>query len=399
MMKIKVFCLFFLLSTVWAINVQVPFIQRNYGCPTGCSCTLLSSATTPAAACTAVGSGTCACTAVGTSGAYTGCTVSGAAPGATSNGCLVGNTVTCTNFQTDPNNCGQCANKCSAGTGCTAGACALTCPSGQTLCGGVCVNTLTDGSNCGGCGTVCPRGVTCTSGACVCPTGQTLCSGTCVNFQTDSDNCGGCGLACPAGVGCTAGACACPTGQSLCSGVCVDEQTNANNCGSCGTKCPTGISCATGACSCPVGQIVCGGTCVPVSTTNCGTCNTICSGATPACSGTGGSALCVAGTGYTDRGCASDSTLGTYQGTPSSAIQIPYGSSYTSNDCYNFCLNTASSPSYFTLVVDTTSSIQQICQCYTGGTAPTTAQTDPGCISDHGVTNTGTGSYEVFSIP
>ncbi len=65
---------------------------------------------------------------------------------------------TCTNTQTDPNNCGQCGNACAPEQSCTAGSCA--CPAAAPVaCGSgtfaICTNTQTDPNNCGSCGVAC----------------------------------------------------------------------------------------------------------------------------------------------------------------------------------------------------------------------------------------------------
>jgi len=97
----------------------------------------------------------------------------------------------------------------------------ITCPTGQTLCGTTCVNLQTDPNDCAACGHVCaaPTGgaAACSGGACAgsCPAGNTLCGagvdggGSCVDLQTDPNHCGACapaGGACPMGV-CSDGVC------------------------------------------------------------------------------------------------------------------------------------------------------------------------------------------------
>jgi hypothetical protein len=62
-----------------------------------------------------------------------------AAPGKTCNSpntrCGRGKTATCTDLQTDPNNCGTCGHVCGTGYSCWAGTCAVdTCPVGVDLC-------------------------------------------------------------------------------------------------------------------------------------------------------------------------------------------------------------------------------------------------------------------------
>ena len=140
--------------------------------------------------------------------------------GVAANGCEV-------TLAADANNCGRCSNRCNVPNGtprCVGGACGVaSCNPGFANCDGDAangceVNTLTDPQNCGGCGLRCTAGYgtgsyACTSGACVptCATGYASCDGNprngCeVNFSTNA-NCGGCGrfcsLTCGAGGACT----------------------------------------------------------------------------------------------------------------------------------------------------------------------------------------------------
>jgi len=118
-----------------------------------------------------------------------------------------------------------------------------------TLCSGTCTNLQTDEDNCGSCGNVCPAGASCSGGTCACPAGYylfnnvcrpevvvpssavknvlcasptTLCDGTCTNLQTDKDNCGSCGNTCPTNGGyCSGGICYCPKFYVNYNGVCL----------------------------------------------------------------------------------------------------------------------------------------------------------------------------------
>ena len=232
----------------------------------------------------------------------------------------------CVNESTDPNNCGVCGNVCAAGTTCADGSC--TCPAGTTLCNGVCVNEGSDPNNCGACGNVCPTGATCADGACTCPANTTACNGACVNEGTDPNNCGACGNVCTAGTTCAGGACqsACPGGTTLCGAVCVNENTDTHNCGACGNACASG-SCAGGACqsTCSPGTALCGATCVNENTdpNNCGSCGNVCAAGTTC---TGGSCLSTGVAGS----CLPTSSLGllTQGAAPTAAVTafVPLGS-------------------------------------------------------------------------
>ena len=81
----------------------------------------------------------------------------------------------------------------------------------------VCTNFLTDPMNCGGCEIQCPGTQTCTTGKCVdsnppmtCDAPMTACGSDCVDTQTSDANCGACGSACSADADCVTGACAAP---------------------------------------------------------------------------------------------------------------------------------------------------------------------------------------------
>jgi hypothetical protein len=154
----------------------------------------------------------------------------------------------CTDFSSDPANCGACGVVCPAGELCQAGTCA--CPGATTSCGGSCVDTSTDPDNCGTCGNACFSAQSCVAGACTCPGTTVACSGACVDTTSDSANCGACGNACAAGASCVSGACVvpCPAGQAFCGGACVNVETDAANCGACGDACAAGNVCQQGTC-------------------------------------------------------------------------------------------------------------------------------------------------------
>ncbi|MCA9674357.1 MAG: hypothetical protein KC464_04870, partial [Myxococcales bacterium] len=57
--------------------------------------------------------------------------------------------------------------------------CALSCPAGQSECGGACVNLATSNASCGACGRACGGGEACSNGYC-CPVGSRACGDQCV---------------------------------------------------------------------------------------------------------------------------------------------------------------------------------------------------------------------------
>jgi hypothetical protein len=111
---------------------------------------------------------------------------------------------TCTNLQTDANNCGACGRTCIPGGICSAGNCG--CPSGTSPSNGICCTDFLEGCN----------------GIC-CPAGQFCCGGTCVDLTSDPQNCSKCGNSCG--------------GLACCAGACTDTNWDMNNCGSCGSLC------------------------------------------------------------------------------------------------------------------------------------------------------------------
>ncbi|HEY2745652.1 MAG TPA: MXAN_6577-like cysteine-rich protein [Polyangia bacterium] len=141
-------------------------------------------------------------------------------------------------------------------TGCPNGA-GLTCPNGQTFCGGRCIFVDNDPANCGGCGMACPGMLACIAGSCGCPQPLSNCGDVCVDENVDGNNCGGCGAACVSGMVCSGGSCAVTCGANLsqCGQSCVDTTIDPNHCGGCNVVCdPT------------MGQICCDSACVPAGT-------------------------------------------------------------------------------------------------------------------------------------
>lgn len=138
----------------------------------------------------------------------------------------------------------------------------LTCPQGETACGGRCVSLLSDADHCGACGNACGALGVCSAGTCGCAPGVAVCGGACTDLARDPRHCGGCDTACGAGELCLAAADAttctasCPAGFTACQGACVDVQSDRLHCGACGRTCPTGQTCRDGACAAAV-QVAC----------------------------------------------------------------------------------------------------------------------------------------------
>jgi DNA-binding beta-propeller fold protein YncE len=215
--------------------------------------------------------------------------------------CATDNSLSCVNLDIDPDNCGECGQRCSPGYSCQNGQCGLNCVSGFSACEGMCANLNTDEHNCGVCGFSCQPEQACVSGECVwsqlqqtkdqleqdtcggtcaanevctnglcvpsCAPNLTLCPGNqCVDCGSDRVNCGACGAACDDGFLCSEGKCAaaCLSGfQSCPGGLCVNVQSNAAHCGSCGSACQSGHACVNGACAqCGASSIMCKGACV-----------------------------------------------------------------------------------------------------------------------------------------
>jgi hypothetical protein len=97
---------------------------------------------------------------------------------------------------------------------------AQSCPTGEVMCGTVCSNINTDPKHCGNCATACTPGDVCTSGSkggapeCLCPAPKVMCAASvgevCVNTATNAKHCGTCGTACATGHVCISGRCTLP---------------------------------------------------------------------------------------------------------------------------------------------------------------------------------------------
>ncbi len=80
---------------------------------------------------------------------------------------------TCTDVNSDPNNCGACGNVCHASTPICKQATCSACQPWETFCvGGGCVDLFNDPFNCGACGNQCSQTDVCAGGTC-----QGQCSG------------------------------------------------------------------------------------------------------------------------------------------------------------------------------------------------------------------------------
>ncbi len=122
------------------------------------------------------------------------------------------------------------------------------CPDGQTPCGGQCVDTNDDEDNCGQCGNRCLAGSSCVQGVCSCPMGTIQCGSACVDVSSSSDHCGACSNTCGVGRNCVAASCVCAEGLTECGRRCVDTESDASHCGDCGFACEGGEACVSAAC-------------------------------------------------------------------------------------------------------------------------------------------------------
>lgn len=121
----------------------------------------------------------------------------------------------CASLDMNPANCGSCGNACAPGLACVGGACG--CPLGEVACDGACVDPSADPAHCGASGScqgasagiACAAGQFCVNGLCAvtCPAGETACGGACVDLANDNLSCGACGAPCGLGSACLGGAC------------------------------------------------------------------------------------------------------------------------------------------------------------------------------------------------
>ena len=110
------------------------------------------------------------------------------------------------------NQCMEACRACNGNTSRLCGSCGnvVCCPTGATCCNGTCTNVNSDPNNCGACGYVCPTNNVCANGTCVvlnCVYPNIPCSGVCVDPTSDRNNCGGCGQQCGPSEACIFGFC------------------------------------------------------------------------------------------------------------------------------------------------------------------------------------------------
>jgi hypothetical protein len=209
--------------------------------------------------------------------------------------CPTGQTLcggSCVNLQTNASHCGECDNTCPTTELCVAGECKLDCPTPGPYadCGATtCTSLMGDPDHCGTCGHACASGEVCSCGLCV---------SACHDFNTDADHCGACGAACPGTQVCCCGLCAdectgechvVPYDDQLeCGGGCIDGRSDRLSCDTCGNACPISQVCGDRICtteSCYPGQTYCDGYCVDLlsHSMNCGRCGNGCNPETEYC--------------------------------------------------------------------------------------------------------------------
>jgi stigma-specific protein Stig1 len=110
------------------------------------------------------------------------------------------------------NQCLEACRACNGNTSRLCGSCGAyaCCPTGAVCCNGTCTDLNSDFNNCGACGYVCPTNNVCANGTCVvlnCVYPNIPCSGVCVDPTSDGNNCGGCGQQCGPSEACIFGFC------------------------------------------------------------------------------------------------------------------------------------------------------------------------------------------------
>jgi hypothetical protein len=251
----------------------------------------------------------------------------------------------CVDLRSDPANCGECGESCSAGQRCLDGACCSgsggtcdgddECCGGLTCCDGRCTDPSGDPNNCGDCGETCDfdpylcEAPTCQDGVCgrrPVPDGTlcvpddpsyACCDGGCADLHRE-EHCGECGNICA-------------PEETCCRGEgCFDLAGDPEHCGGCFHACDPGESCVAGECcpgpgttcssdeECCGGDLCCGNRCVSASSDprNCGGCDVMCSMGQICQNGSCGMPGGAGGTGGTG---------GTGQGAPPTGMGAPVG--------------------------------------------------------------------------
>lgn len=260
-------------------------------------------------------------------GAETDATIDGADADA---GCAAGKTLcgsTCTNVTNDPKNCGHCGNPCGADQVCTGGACAYSCMTGETLCGGPVEAAAPEsgtGSGKDAASEASSPVEAGTSEAGAKDAGTDAASKSeagvgpsdagdggpttpyCANTGNDPDNCGACGNVCGVNHVCNPGpgnvgecGLSCPTGEQACiaGNTCIPDSTccSSAQCEVTGQICPMPGS----TCQCPSGETVCSKTNSCISSNDCCTTADCASMAGATCPTPGQSCQCANG----DKAC------------------------------------------------------------------------------------------------
>jgi hypothetical protein len=108
------------------------------------------------------------------------------------------------------NQCVAACRACNGNTSRLCGSCGayICCPAGASCCNGTCTDLNSDANNCGACGYVCSANNICANGTCVaCIFPFIACGGVCVDPTSDRNNCGGCGQQCADTEACINGFC------------------------------------------------------------------------------------------------------------------------------------------------------------------------------------------------
>lgn len=197
-------------------------------------------------------------------------------------------------YNSDPKNCGACANDCGEGNECKNGVCNQTCShtEGSDTVSTNNINLAEDSMHCGACNYSCPKGSRCSSGVCK-PQDQVGGDLICNNeriYDADSNtkHCGSCGNQCPEKATCKDGYCGVNTctkdGKELTD---IHLMTDSEHCGVCTKACPANTICKQGSCvpNTDNEQLVCSNIVINPKDNGmtCGSCSNVCPKATPIC--------------------------------------------------------------------------------------------------------------------